>query len=194
MLLAEIRLHGGADHSQVRHQIVRRVSGAVTREPGPAAVHRDTVQDRPIQGRHRVPAAAGRDEDDPPVLAEQFRVARPHAAHGLDRRFVGREHGEQPGQPPFCLLHVHDVGLVDSQLGRPFSVSSIFTPMTGPLGGAPTPVSGFTGIGLGVGGRVLATACVFELPPVSAMLRPTTPPPTTTTVIAPAITFCLVLH
>ena len=47
--------------------------------------------------------------------------------------------------------------------GRPFAVSSIFTPMTGPLGGAPTPVSGFTEIGVGVdAGELVLAAFVLE--------------------------------
>jgi hypothetical protein len=93
------------------------------------------------------------------------------------------------------LIHPDDVGLVDPSWGRPFAVSSIFTPMAEPLGGAPIPVSGFRGTGIGLGvGVLLGTAVVVELPPVSTMLRPATPPPTTTTAGAAAIAFCYVIQ
>src|ERR1700712_6105849 len=84
--------------------------------------------------------------------------------------------------------------------GRPFSVSSILTASTGPLGGAPMPVSGFTaagtGFGFGVGlaevvaGAVVAggvedgAAVVFLSLPVSAIAE--TPPATASTTTTPA--------
>src|SRR6266550_7737795 len=99
--------------------------------------------------------------------------------------------------------------------GRPLNVSSIFTAMTAPAGGAPIPVNGLvgrTGLGLGLGlgfglgvgvaldggvgvgvGDAEAATGRDDVFCVAATPMPT-PAATTTAALTPAMTFCFVLR
>ena len=106
----------GGHRGQVGRQVVGRAAVVVAGEARAAAVVDHALEDRGVQRGQRVAAAAGGDQGDRAVLAEQLGVAGPHAAHRLDHRLVGGEHRHQPGQAALGLLDVDDVGLVDAAL------------------------------------------------------------------------------